>query len=281
MAEIWTEKYRPKKFSEIKGQQDIVKRVKAFVETKNMPHLLFSGPAGTGKCVVAETPILTGEGDLMRIDEAYNTKIDSVMSLDQKGKINKAKIAYLYKDEADKLIKATLQTGQSVTATKEHPFLVLKNGEPKWVQAKDLSKSDFVAQPTTYSVDPMIFTIDWSILDYWVELKEQIKVKPNIIYLGVKKKVLECLENIKAGTNREISILINEKKNVVEWAARELIKEGILISKGKKPLKHSLKNNYVLTKTVPFSYVEDHNNIKYLFYKSKLCSIMSFATLKS
>jgi replication factor C small subunit len=46
---IWTEKYRPKDFSDIKGQKDIVRRVKSFVEQKNMPHLLFAGPAGTGK----------------------------------------------------------------------------------------------------------------------------------------------------------------------------------------------------------------------------------------
>jgi len=35
---IWTEKYRPIEFSEVKGQKEIVERVKAFVETKNMPH---------------------------------------------------------------------------------------------------------------------------------------------------------------------------------------------------------------------------------------------------
>ncbi|MBW2979949.1 replication factor C small subunit [Candidatus Woesearchaeota archaeon] len=50
---IWTEKYRPKDFSEIKGQKEIVKRVKAFVEQKNMPHLLFAGPAGVGKTTLA------------------------------------------------------------------------------------------------------------------------------------------------------------------------------------------------------------------------------------
>ena len=50
---IWTEKYRPNDFSEIKGQREIVKRVKAFVEQKNMPHLLFSGPAGVGKTTLA------------------------------------------------------------------------------------------------------------------------------------------------------------------------------------------------------------------------------------
>ncbi|MEM2956377.1 MAG: replication factor C small subunit [Candidatus Pacearchaeota archaeon] len=49
MTEIWTEKYRPKEFSEIKGQDEIVTKVKAFVEKGNMPHLLFAGPAGTGK----------------------------------------------------------------------------------------------------------------------------------------------------------------------------------------------------------------------------------------
>ncbi len=50
---IWTEKYRPKEFSEIKGQKPIVDRVESFVETKNMPHLLFSGPAGVGKTTLA------------------------------------------------------------------------------------------------------------------------------------------------------------------------------------------------------------------------------------
>jgi len=50
---IWIEKYRPQTFSEIKGQKDIVKRVKAFVEQKNMPHLMFSGPAGVGKTTLS------------------------------------------------------------------------------------------------------------------------------------------------------------------------------------------------------------------------------------
>ncbi|MBI2659569.1 replication factor C small subunit [Candidatus Woesearchaeota archaeon] len=50
---LWTEKYRPSDFSEIKGQKEIVKRVKAFVEQRNLPHLLFAGPAGVGKSTLA------------------------------------------------------------------------------------------------------------------------------------------------------------------------------------------------------------------------------------
>ena len=50
---IWTEKYRPSRFSEMVGQTEIVRRVKALVEQKNLPHLLFSGPAGIGKTTLA------------------------------------------------------------------------------------------------------------------------------------------------------------------------------------------------------------------------------------
>jgi replication factor C small subunit len=50
---MFVEKYRPKDFHEIKGQEKIVERVKAFIETKNMPHLLFSGPAGIGKTTLS------------------------------------------------------------------------------------------------------------------------------------------------------------------------------------------------------------------------------------
>ncbi|MGB9675213.1 MAG: replication factor C small subunit [Candidatus Nanoarchaeia archaeon] len=53
MLDVWTEKYRPKKLSEIKGQEEIIKRLEAFVKNKSMPHLLFAGPAGVGKTTAA------------------------------------------------------------------------------------------------------------------------------------------------------------------------------------------------------------------------------------
>lgn len=51
----WIEKYRPQKLSDVVGQKTIVSRLKAFVKSKDMPHLLFVGRAGIGKssCVVA------------------------------------------------------------------------------------------------------------------------------------------------------------------------------------------------------------------------------------
>ena len=52
-SDIWTEKYRPSKFEEVVGQQEIVKRVRSLVQGMNIPHLMFAGPAGTGKSTLA------------------------------------------------------------------------------------------------------------------------------------------------------------------------------------------------------------------------------------
>jgi replication factor C small subunit len=52
-SDVWTEKYRPKKFEEVVGQEEIIKRVKSLVNSMNIPHLLFAGPAGTGKTTLA------------------------------------------------------------------------------------------------------------------------------------------------------------------------------------------------------------------------------------
>jgi replication factor C small subunit len=53
MEDIWIEKYRPKKLNEVVGHDGIIERLKAYVKTKNVPHLMFAGPAGTGKTTSA------------------------------------------------------------------------------------------------------------------------------------------------------------------------------------------------------------------------------------
>ena len=52
-SSIWTEKYRPQTFDDLQGQKEIVEKVRAFVSSGNMPHILFSGPAGVGKTTLA------------------------------------------------------------------------------------------------------------------------------------------------------------------------------------------------------------------------------------
>jgi len=64
--EIWTEKHRPKTFEEVVGQDDIVKRIKSMVSAMNIPHLMFAGPAGTGKSTLALIVVKQLFGDSWR-----------------------------------------------------------------------------------------------------------------------------------------------------------------------------------------------------------------------
>ncbi|MBN1896385.1 MAG: replication factor C small subunit [Candidatus Aenigmarchaeota archaeon] len=51
--QVWTEKYRPQKLSEIVNQAHVVDRLNAWVKEGSIPNMLFAGPAGIGKTTAA------------------------------------------------------------------------------------------------------------------------------------------------------------------------------------------------------------------------------------
>jgi replication factor C small subunit len=51
--EIWIEKYRPQGLDDVHGQEAIVERIQSYIDQDDVPHLLFSGPAGVGKTTTA------------------------------------------------------------------------------------------------------------------------------------------------------------------------------------------------------------------------------------
>jgi replication factor C small subunit len=51
---LWIEKYRPKNFEEILGQDHVVAHLKKAALSGDVPHLLLTGPPGTGKSVAVE-----------------------------------------------------------------------------------------------------------------------------------------------------------------------------------------------------------------------------------
>jgi replication factor C small subunit len=51
---LWTEKYRPVTFTEIVGQEAVVQHLSSFAVSGMLPHLMLTGPHGTGKSTAVE-----------------------------------------------------------------------------------------------------------------------------------------------------------------------------------------------------------------------------------
>ncbi|MBW3011987.1 replication factor C small subunit [Candidatus Woesearchaeota archaeon] len=118
MTAIWTEKYRPQKFSEIFGQKEIVARVEAFVKGQNMPHLLFAGPAGVGKTSLAIVVAKELYGDTWRAnflelnasdERGIDVVRNQVKNFARTRSIGNVPFKIIYLDECDALTREAQQ----------------------------------------------------------------------------------------------------------------------------------------------------------------------------
>lgn len=50
---MWVEKYRPDAVEGIVGQKELVERLRGYINSRNLPNMLFAGPPGTGKTTAA------------------------------------------------------------------------------------------------------------------------------------------------------------------------------------------------------------------------------------
>jgi len=67
----FVEKYRPRFLGDVVNQEGIIKRLKQFVKDKSMPHLIFAGPAGTGKTTSALAMVRELYGRKMARNRTY------------------------------------------------------------------------------------------------------------------------------------------------------------------------------------------------------------------
>ncbi len=123
---IWTEKYRPLIFSDLVGQDDIVKRTESLTNSLNIPHLLFAGPAGTGKSTLALIIVRALYGDkwkenyleLNASDErGINVVREKVKNFARTKSIGNVPFKTIFLDEADAL---TPEAQQALRRTMEN-----------------------------------------------------------------------------------------------------------------------------------------------------------------
>ena len=105
----WIEKYRPKNFSEIKGQDEAISKIKEFVKSFNLTKyskkaLLLHGPAGTGKTTLAHVIAKETDSEIFELNASdlrnkNNLKEVLKPALEQQSLIKKNKIILV--DEVD------------------------------------------------------------------------------------------------------------------------------------------------------------------------------------
>jgi len=112
MQEIWTERYRPKSLDDVIGQKHVTERLKAYVASKNMPHLLLTGPAGTGKttCSLALAKEMFGDewkGNFIELNASDERGIDvvrgKIKEFARTAPLGSAEFKIIFMDEADAL----------------------------------------------------------------------------------------------------------------------------------------------------------------------------------
>ena len=75
---LWVESFRPDTLEGYIGNEHIIEKVGIFINNGDVPHLLFYGPAGTGKTTLAKIIAGSVDADVMYINASDENSVDAV-----------------------------------------------------------------------------------------------------------------------------------------------------------------------------------------------------------
>lgn len=75
---IWVERYRPKDLTTYIGNEHLRNKISGYIETGDVPHLLFHGKAGTGKTTLGKLIVNSIDCDYLFINASDETGVDNI-----------------------------------------------------------------------------------------------------------------------------------------------------------------------------------------------------------
>lgn len=75
---LWVEKFRPGTLDGYVGNESVIDKVKVYIESGDVPHLLFYGQAGTGKTTLAKIIANNVDADIMYVNASDENNIETV-----------------------------------------------------------------------------------------------------------------------------------------------------------------------------------------------------------
>ncbi len=237
-AEIWVEKYRPKTLDEVVGQDEVIRRLKSYVKQKNIPHLLFAGPPGTGKTATAialardlfgenwrdnfvemnasvtpDTPILVRINGVIRrttfeeIDrlffegnEEYVVPI-GLETLSFREGVGFYPVSFIARHKADRILRIRFEGGE-VKVTPDHSVMVIDDDGriiPK--RADELKKGDFLLSLDGYGLPSGPFKEFFKKADYCIGIDWKLPKDRT-----EKSTLLKVLESVRVNELEEDEI---------------------------------------------------------------------------
>ena len=77
---LWVEKYRPSNLDTYIGNDQLKSKVKVYLESGDLPHLLLFGKAGTGKTTLAKLLVNNIDCDYLYINASDENNVETVRS---------------------------------------------------------------------------------------------------------------------------------------------------------------------------------------------------------
>lgn len=210
MKELWVEKYRPTKISEYVFRDGAQKaQVQSWLDSKAIPHLLFSGAAGTGKTTLAKVllnELNVEDGDVFFINASVNNGVDWI-----KDNINNfatlmpyGDFRYVLLDEADYLtpnaqaaLRGVMEKYSNscrfiLTCNYPHKIIDALHSRCQGFHIEKLDKVEFTARVAEILVTEGV-DLDLETLDLYVEAE----------YPDMRKCIGLCQQNAQDGTLRK------------------------------------------------------------------------------